>query len=248
MNIQTKTGCMLLFVGMDWHKGLSPEEMQKVSGEWMAWFKRLAEEGKAVAGHPLERDGKTVSGKNGRVVADRLFAEAKEAIGGNDGINDRPAFRRYCAGRWREQHQTLKNYEHDKKQTYIEPYLFFDGRCEEALEFYRKAIGAEVDMLMRFKDSPEPHRPGMVPPGSENKVMHVNFRIGDTSVMASDGRCEGKPHFDGFALSLGVETEAEADRVFAALADGGKVQMPSPKRSFRRASGWWPTALACCGW
>ena len=117
-------------------------------------------------------------------------------------------------------------------KAHIEPYLFFDGRCEEAIEFYRNALGAEVDMLMRFKDSPEPHQPGMTAPGSENKVMHANLRIGGTSVMASDGRCGGKPHFDGFALSLGVATEAEADRLFAALADGGKVQMPLTRTFF----------------
>jgi hypothetical protein len=73
---------MLLFIGTDWHKGLSPEQMQQVSEQWMAWFKRLTEQGKAVAGHPLECEGKTVSGKNGRVVADGPFAESKEAIGG----------------------------------------------------------------------------------------------------------------------------------------------------------------------
>lgn len=117
-------------------------------------------------------------------------------------------------------------------KAHIEPYLFFDGRCEEAIEFYRNALGAEVDMLMRFKDSPEPHQPGMTAPGSENKVMHANLRIGGTSVMASDGRCGGKPHFDGFALSLGVATEAEADRLFAALADDGKVQMPLTRTFF----------------
>src|SRR3974390_2728838 len=82
MNTQNKNGYMLLFVGTDWHKGLSPEEMQKVSEQWMAWFKRLTEQGKAVAGHPLEREGKMVSGKNGRVVADGPFTEAKESIGG----------------------------------------------------------------------------------------------------------------------------------------------------------------------
>ena len=87
-------------------------------------------------------------------------------------------------------------------------------------------------MLMRFKDSPEPHQPGMHPPGSENKVMHASLRIGENSVMASDGRCTGKPNFDGFALSLRVKTEAEADRLFAALADGGKVQMPLTKTFF----------------
>jgi len=84
----------------------------------------------------------------------------------------------------------------------VQPYLFFDGRCEEALEFYRKALGAEVTMLVRFKDSPEPHQPGMVPPGSENKVMHATFRIGDATVMASDGRCQGRPTFQGFSLSI----------------------------------------------
>src|SRR5690348_10993284 len=111
----------------------------------------------------------------------------------------------------------------------VQPYLFFDGRCEEALEFYKKALGAEVTMLMRFKDSPEPQQPGMVPPGSENKIMHVSFRIGDSTVMASDGHCTGQTNFQGFSLSLTVPNDAEADRKFAALADGGQVQMPLAK-------------------
>jgi PhnB protein len=111
----------------------------------------------------------------------------------------------------------------------VEPYLFFNGRCEEAVEFYKKALGAEVAMLMRFKDSPEPHAPGMLPPGSENKVMHVSFRVGDTTVMASDGFCKGQTDFQGLSLSLTVSNETEADRVFAALADGGHVQMPLNK-------------------
>jgi PhnB protein len=114
----------------------------------------------------------------------------------------------------------------------VETYLFFDGRCDEALEFYRKNLGAEVTMLMRFKDSPEPHQPGMIPPGSEHKVMHASFRIGDTTVMASDGRCTDQPNFQGFALSLGVASEAEADRYFAALAEGGQVHMPLTKTFF----------------
>ena len=114
----------------------------------------------------------------------------------------------------------------------VQSYLFFDGRCEEALEFYRKQLGAEVTMLMRFKDSPEPQQPGMVPPGSENKVMHTSFRIGETTVMASDGRCLGKPNFQGFALSLTVANDAEAERMFAALGDGGQVQMPLTKTFF----------------
>jgi PhnB protein len=114
----------------------------------------------------------------------------------------------------------------------VQSYLFFDGRCEEAIEFYKKALGAKVEMLMRFKDSPEPAQPGMVPPGAENKVMHSSFRIGDTVVMASDGRCLGKPSFQGFSLSITVPNEAEAKRVFAALGDGGQVQMPLAKTFF----------------
>jgi PhnB protein len=111
----------------------------------------------------------------------------------------------------------------------IQPYLFFDGRCEEAIEFYRKALGAKVDALMRFKESPDQ---SMIAPGSGEKVMHASLRIGDTTVMASDGRCEGKPSFQGFALSIAAKTEAEADRMFAALSDGGQVQMPLAKTFF----------------
>jgi PhnB protein len=87
-------------------------------------------------------------------------------------------------------------------------------------------------MLMRFKDSPEPHQPGMIPPGSENKVMHSSLRIGETTVMASDGRCLGQPNFQGFSLSLTVPNDAEAERLFAKLADGGQVQMPLAKTFF----------------
>ena len=114
----------------------------------------------------------------------------------------------------------------------VQPYLFFDGRCEEAIEFYRRTFGAEVTMLMRFKDSPEPPQPGMVPPGSENKVMHASLRIGETTVMASDGRCLGQPSFQGFSLSIEAPNEAEADRLFASLAEGGQVQMPLAKTFF----------------
>jgi PhnB protein len=114
----------------------------------------------------------------------------------------------------------------------IEPYLFFEGRCEEAIEFYRKAVGAEVLMLMRYKDSPEPPPPGKVPPGSEQKVMHACVRIGETNVMASDGFCSGTPKFQGFSLSLTAKNEAEADKLFAALGEGGEVQMPLTKTFF----------------
>ena len=111
----------------------------------------------------------------------------------------------------------------------VQAYLFFNGRCEEAVEFYRKAIGAEVIALMRNSENPEPAKPGMLPPGSENKVMHVAMRVGDTTVMGSDGMCTGELKFEGFALSLNVADAATADRRFTALADGGKVQVPLGK-------------------
>lgn len=111
----------------------------------------------------------------------------------------------------------------------VQPYLFFDGRCEEALEFYRDTLGAEVEMLLRFKDSPERNENCAVPAGAESKVMHTSFRIGDTTVMASDGRCLGQPNFQGFSLSLSVPDIASADRVFAALGNGGQVLMPLGK-------------------
>ena len=111
----------------------------------------------------------------------------------------------------------------------IEPYLFFNGRCDQALEFYRQALGAEVTMLMRFKESPEP---AMCAPNWGEKVMHASFRVGRTSVMASDGHGEEKPSFQGFALCLDVPTEAEADQRFGALAKGGQVQMPLAKTFF----------------
>ena len=109
----------------------------------------------------------------------------------------------------------------------VQPYLFFGGRCEEALEFYRIALGAEVMMLMRYKESPEP-TPGL-PAGFEEKVMHAYFRIGQTELMASDGMGHGQPKFDGFSLSIVLPGEAEAERVFAALGQGGTVEMPLAK-------------------
>ncbi len=111
----------------------------------------------------------------------------------------------------------------------VQVYLFFNGRCEEAIEFYRKALGGELEMLMRFKESPEPPKPGMVPPGFENKIMHASFRVGETIVMASDGCSTEKPNFQGFSLSVSVATEAEAEQVFGALAQGGQVRMPLSK-------------------
>ena len=119
----------------------------------------------------------------------------------------------------------------------IQPYLFFDGRCEEALDFYRSKLGAEVTMLMRFKDSPDPHPPGMLPPGSENKVMHASFRVGDSTICASDGHCAGTSNFQGFSLSISVPDDATAQRLFAALGEGGKVGMPMGKTFFSSSFG-----------
>lgn len=110
----------------------------------------------------------------------------------------------------------------------VEPYLFFEGTCEKAIEFYRKALGAELEMLMRYKEAPEPPPPGMVPPGWEDKVMHASFRIGETRVMASDDcTLQAKP--GGFSLSIAAADVAEGERLFKALADGGKITMPFGK-------------------
>lgn len=117
----------------------------------------------------------------------------------------------------------------------IQPYLFFDGRCEEALEFYRKTLGAEVKMMMRFKENPDTATVGGGPPGES--IMHACFQIGDTEVMASDGMAAGKPEFKGFSLSLNAPSDAEAQRLFKALGEGGQVQMPLAKTFFSKAFG-----------
>lgn len=112
--------------------------------------------------------------------------------------------------------------------TIIQPYLFFAGRCEEALQFYKKAIDAKILHLMRFSENPEPMPPGMLPEGYANKIMHCSLQVGETLLMCSDG-CGEKDAFAGFSLSITVPTEAEAERVFAALAEGGQVRMPLSK-------------------
>jgi PhnB protein len=119
----------------------------------------------------------------------------------------------------------------------VQAYLNFDGRCEEALEFYGRALGAEVECLMRFSDSPEPSPPGTVPPGSENKVMHSSFRIGETKIMAADCHSSGSPNFQGFSLTIAVPDEARANRLFSALADGGQVRVPQTKTFFSPSFG-----------
>src|ERR1700733_4651467 len=111
----------------------------------------------------------------------------------------------------------------------VQPYLFFDGRCDEALDFYKKAIGADLKMLMRFKDAPDQ---SMVSPDSRDKVMHAQIQIGDTTVLASDGCCLGKPNFQGFSLAVSAKSEAEAEKMFSALGEGGQVTMPMAKTFF----------------
>ena len=122
----------------------------------------------------------------------------------------------------------------------VQPYLFFDGRAEEAFDFYRKAIGAEVKMLMRFSESPEPTQQspeGCASPGAPDKIMHAELRIGETTIMASDGHCAGTPEFKGFGLSLNPTTDAEAKKLFDALADGGHVVQPLVKTFFSSSFG-----------
>ena len=117
----------------------------------------------------------------------------------------------------------------------IQPYLFFEGRCEEAIEFYKKAVGAEVGMLMRFKDSPD--KSSMCTPDNENKVMHASFTINGARMMGSDGHASGKPEFKGFSLSLDAKSEADASRMFNALSEGGQVIMPLGKTFYARSFG-----------
>jgi len=114
----------------------------------------------------------------------------------------------------------------------VQPYLTFNGRCEEAIEFYKKVLGAEVLMLRRFKENPDKPGPGIVPPGLDEKIMHSCLRIGETSIMASDGMCQSQAAFQGFSLTLTVDGDAKAERLFGALADGGQVQMPLAKTFF----------------
>lgn len=116
-------------------------------------------------------------------------------------------------------------------QTIIQPYLFFEGKCEEALAFYQQALGAQILMQMRYSDSPEPPPPGCAPI-DPRKIMHAHFQVGGTAIMASDGRCSKEAKFEGFALSLEVATEVEADRLFNALAAGGQIQAPLVRTFF----------------
>jgi PhnB protein len=118
----------------------------------------------------------------------------------------------------------------------VQPYVNFNGRCQEAIDFYKRALGAEVQTVMHFKDCPEP-QPGMVTPENKDKVMHAAFKVGDTTILASDGRCTGSPTFQGISLTLNAKNEGEANRLFGALSDGGQVQMPLAKTFFSPSFG-----------
>jgi PhnB protein len=111
----------------------------------------------------------------------------------------------------------------------VQPYLFFDGKCVEALEFYKKAIAADVKTVLRWKDSPDP---SMCTPANADKVMHAHFNVGDTAILASDGHNNGAPKFEGFALTITTKSEAEADKLFGALSDGGNVTLAMTKTFF----------------
>ena len=119
----------------------------------------------------------------------------------------------------------------------ITPYLFFEGRAEEAIGFYKTALGAETTMLMRNSDAPDPPPPGMLPPGSERKIMHAELKIGDSTLLVSDGGCAGAAAFSGFGISLPARDATEANRFFTALSDGGEVRMPLGKTFFSPAFG-----------
>lgn len=116
----------------------------------------------------------------------------------------------------------------------IQPYLFFEGRTEEALQFYQSKLGAKVEFLMRYKENPDPKHN---PPNAGEKVMHSCFRVGDTQVMASDGNCTGKPSFQGFSLTFNAADEADAKRRFNALAEGGQVNLPLSETFFAKSFG-----------
>lgn len=117
---------------------------------------------------------------------------------------------------------------------FVQSYLDFDGRCEEALKFYQKALGAKLGTVLRFKDHEEACK---AHPGNEEKIMHSEFTIGDSLLMATDGYNKGQPKFDGVSLSISTASDAETKKVFDALADGGKALMPLAKTFFASSFG-----------
>ncbi|MHB0961327.1 MAG: YciI family protein [Pirellulaceae bacterium] len=207
--------------------------------------------------HPSSKGVRVRFSGNDRTVIDGPFAETKELVAGfwmwevesmeqavewlkkcpcpmeeESDIEIRPLFEPDDFGdeftpELREKEANLEAALSMMKAT-VQPYLFFGGRCEEALEFYKTALHAKVGMVLRFNESPEPPPPGVLQPGFESKIMHCEFQVGGMTLMASDG-CDDKSRFDGFRLALSVPTEVDADRVFNALAVSGKVDMPLVK-------------------
>lgn len=118
----------------------------------------------------------------------------------------------------------------------VQPYLSFEGRCEEAIDFYKSTVGAKVEMMMRFKEAPADQQ-AMISPESKDKVMHAALKIGEATVMASDGYCSGKPSFSGVSLALTADSPAEADKLFNALSKGGQVTMPMTETFFANRFG-----------
>ncbi len=207
--------------------------------------------------HPTSKAVRVRFSGNNRIVLNGPFAETKELVAGywiwevksldeavewlkkcpnpmpeESEIEIRPIFEADDFGQeftneLREKEANLEAALAMEKAT-VQPYLFFGGRCEEAIAFYKTALGAKVIMMMRFNESPEPTPPGMLAPGFESKVMHCSFQVGGMVLMASDG-CDDKSRFDGFRLALSVPTEAAADHAFNALAESGKIDMPLVK-------------------
>ena len=118
----------------------------------------------------------------------------------------------------------------------VQPYLSFEGRAQEAIDFYKSALGAQVDVVMHFRDAP-PEMQSQMDPKSRDKVMHAAFRVGDTQIMASDGQCNGKAVFSGVTLTLNASSNGEAEKMFKALGDGGKVGMPMSETFFAHRFG-----------
>lgn len=230
---------------------LPEDERQPLMEACFDYDDELRRGGHFLGGEALDtaRHAVTLRPKNGTVdVSDGPYAETKEMLGGillleardmnhaialmsqHPGVKSGPFEIRPAAEEINAQiaaRDAAVTGENQPNAT-VQPYLFFSGRCEEALEFYRSAVGAQVEMLMYYKDSPDPPPPGTLQPGFENKVMHATFRIGKTTLMASDG-CDDRIERSGFSLAISVPTEAEADRVFAALGQDGQIQMPLAK-------------------
>lgn len=113
-----------------------------------------------------------------------------------------------------------------KPSTAVQPYLFFEGRAEEAIEFYKEALGAELEMLLRYSDSPEAPPPDKLPAGTQNKIQHASIRVGSSTISLSDGHCSGTPAFKGFAITLVMHDVGEVERAFKALSVGGQPVQP----------------------